>query len=210
MQTSFADTRLATVFRIVAAAEALGTRTAGTGARLVGHVPHVAPEAYLHVVYPALPSSEIPPLESEVGRPLPESYRSFLETMNGLSLFSGSLSIYGRRAISVRSGDAVWQPFSVVTPNTYERPRSLAADAVVIGGYRRDGSLIYVRGSGEVIRCQREDPRPLNRWPEFPGMLAEEAVRLSAYFDELGRLRDGGRGSAPPPKPEPALAERAI
>jgi len=202
--TSSADAPLDSVFRIVSAAEPLGIRTTAAGARLIGRAPHVAPEAYLHAVFPPLGEGDIDALEAEVGRPLPAAYRALLRAANGLSLFSGSLSVYGRRTSYARSGDAAWQPFSVVRPNTVERPRRLPGGALVVGSYRTDGSLVYVGERGEAIRCDRDEATLLNRWPDLSTMLTQEAQRLASYFDESGRIRDGGRGSAPPPEPEAA------
>jgi hypothetical protein len=210
MSTSSADVVLASVFRIVNTAEHLGSRTTATGARLIGHAPHVAAEADLHAIFPPLSDAEIAALEDEVRCPLPSVYRALLRVANGLSLFSGSLSVYGRRTSYARSGDAARQPFSAVTPNTVERPRHLPVDAVVVGGYRRDGSLLYVRRGGGTIRCDREATSPLNQWPDLWAMPGQEVQRLASYFDESGRLRDGGRGSAPPPERGAASTAPAI
>jgi hypothetical protein len=210
VSTNSAETALAVVLRIVNMAEPLGTRTTVMGARLVGHAPHVAPEAYLHVIFPPLNEADLDALEAEVGRPLPIDYRAVLRLANGLSLFSGSLSIYGRRTSSARTGDAARQPFSATTPNKFERPRGLTEDAVVVGGYSDDGSLVYVGATGEVCRCSRDSASPLNRWRDLPAMLTHESNRLATCFDETGRLRDGGRGPAPPPDAGSESRVRAI
>lgn len=187
------------VLGIVSLAEPLGVHVTSMGARLVGHVPHVAPEAYLHIVFPPLSEADMTALEGELRRPLPVAYRTLLGVTNGLTLFSGSLSIYGRRTSYVRTGDEARQPFSVVTPNAYERPSNLPADAIIVGGYYEDGSRVYVSASGETVRCDRDDATPLNRWPDLLTMVTEEAQRLMSYFDESGRVRDGGDGTAPLP-----------
>jgi hypothetical protein len=209
--TSAGDTGpLAPVLRIVRAAEVLGTRTTETGARLIGHVPHVAPEAYLHAVFAPLDGPGVGALEAEVGRPLPPTYRALLRAANGLTLFSDSLSVYGRRTDYRRTGDAVWQPFSAGPPNTLERPPGLSADAVVVAGYGSDGSKVYMGSDGAVVRCGRDDAAPLNHWPDLFTMLTSEARRLASYFDASGRLTSGGRWSAPPPEPGPPFGPLAI
>jgi hypothetical protein len=198
---------LASVWRIVAAAEHLGARHTDTGARLVGHVPHIAPEAYLHVIFAPLADAEIDTLEAAVARPLPAVYRRLLGVCNGLSLFAGSLIVYGVRAASVRAGDAAWQPFSAGTANVAERPAGIPGDAVVVASYKKDGSKVYIRADGGVVRCRRDDGVTLDAWPEFLAMLAGEATRIAQHFDAQGRRSNGGLGAAPPRTP--SIAEGA-
>ena len=196
------DARLAAVFRVIAAAEPLGTRTTGAGARLIGHVPHVAPEAYLHTTFASLADPQISALEAAIGRPIPASYRELLGVTNGLSLFSGSLNVYGLRASYTRVGDAAWQPFSAIEPNTLERPRGLPREAVIVGGYSGDGSLVYVRADDSVARCDRDVATSLNEWPHLFTMLATEAERFVHHFDAQGRPMDGDDWWTPPPGPQ--------
>jgi len=194
---------------IIAAAESFGARTTASGVRLVGHVPHVATEAYLHVVFPPLDELRIAALEDAIGLPIPDSYRRFLRLANGLDLFSSSLGIYGYRTSNERTGDAARQPFSVVIPNTVERPPGIPNRAIVIGGYGKDGSQIYVADSA-VFRCDRENGASLNWWPDLFAMLVSEASRLATHFDASGHLTTGGRRSAPPPDPQPPSRAPAI
>ena len=203
------DTEWAALLGIISVAEVLGARTTASGTRLVGHVPHVAPEAYLHIVFPPLDGVRLSALEQAIGRPVPPAYRRLLSITNGLDLFSSSLSIYGHRTSYARAGDAARQPFSAVVPNTAERPPGIPNDAVVVGGYGRDGSQIYVL-DGAVYRCDRDNGAPLNMWPDLFSMLVTEARRLATHFDASGRLTTGGRWSAPTPHPQAGLRARAI
>jgi len=191
---------LQTVFEIMESSAHLGARDLENGARLIGHVPHVAPEAWLHARYKPLSHAEVASVEDEIGTQLPGTFASFLMTTNGLSLFSYSLSIDGRRWSYERVGDAVWQPFSIITPNVPERPRHSKRSFVFVGGYRFDGSLLYIDKSDlKVYRCRNRSAKPLNGWPSFETMLEEEAGRLSLLFDTEGRRIDPDRPTTPLP-----------
>lgn len=183
-------------------AKALGETALPDGTRLIGRVPHVGSEAWLHVVFRALEPAEISGLEAQVGRSLPSDYRAFLGEANGLSLFSDELSFYGLRTSYDRTGSGAIQPYSLVTPNVKERPKTLPTDAIVVATYRWDGSRVYMRTSkpGPLIRCERGGGPSLNEWPTLGQMISDEAHRLATLFDGHGK-----RISTPTvPTPTPA------
>lgn len=177
----------------------LGQRTLPNGTRLIGHVPSVAPEAWFQCIYHPLRIEEIKYVEEDVGSPVPVVFSTFLQKCNGLSLFSYSLSIYGLRKSFSRTGDAVWQPFSIKTPNIDERPRYSQPSFFYLGGYRLDGSLLYIDTiSHKVFRCKRRTAKPLNQWPTFEVMLESETERLSSLFDNEGHLLNPDQPTTPP------------
>ncbi len=176
------------VVKLVNSYEHLGKRSLPNGTRLIGHVPHVAPQAWLHVLFPPLTGDQLSQVEREIDRQLPRAYADFLAKSNGLWLFSGALTLDGLRWSYVRSGDAVWQPFSIATPNVNERPRGAKGSAVFVGGYQFDGSLLYIDADAlRTYRCARTSANPLNEWPSFEAMLEAEATRLATLFDQSGR-----------------------
>jgi len=183
--------RFQQILEIINEAKTFGARTLDDGTQLIGHVPHVAPEAWLHKVFPALDQSSITQLETHVlPHKIPATYRNFLTTCsNGLGLFSGSLALYGLRRNYVRTGDAVWQPYAIETPNTYERPRDASHSLFFIGGYDWDGSRLYLENE-KTFRCARHSSKPLNEWSDFWEMLTSEVRRLSRLFDQQGRQKD--------------------
>lgn len=189
---------LTTFAKIVADATPLGVRSLADGTQLIGRVPHVGSDAWLHALFAGLSDSEIQEVERRAGRSLPSEYRQFLRRNNGISIFSGALYIAGLRNGYSRQGDAVWQPFAIEEANVLERPRDANPDLVFIGGYKSDGSRLYMAtDSPEVFRCQRDSSRPQNSWPSLVTMLNEETARLAAHFDEQGRRRDPSRTTAP-------------
>lgn len=167
----------------------LGERELENGTRLLGHVPHVAPDAWLHLVFSPLSDSEIAVLEDQIGHSLPLAVADFYRHSNGLLLFSGSLSIDGLRGVNSRSGDAAWQPFSIHTANCLERPSGAPVDWVYFGSYAEDGSQVVVdAGSERVYHCDRGSIDPKLEWHSIHDFLRGELRRLSTYYDETGRL----------------------
>lgn len=186
------------VMNVVRKAECLGTRELTTGVRLVGHVPHVAPEAYLHLVFPPLDSAQIEKIEEALGRSLPQSLAVLLTKANGLDLFSSSLSINGLRHNYSRTGDEAWQPFDIITPNVHERPPEMDSSFVIFGSYDSDGSLLTIsEDSLEIFRCDRLTSKLLNRWVSLGTMLVNEVDRLDGLFDKNGRQLDVDKPTTP-------------
>jgi len=135
-------------------------------------------------------------LEQTLGN-IPQDYREFLLSFgNGLSVFSDNLSLYGLQVIA-RSGDDMWQPFPLDTPNFYERPPDAHEEAFFIGGYGQDGSLLFVE-KGRVFRCKRDSATSLKEWPSFSEMLVAEVRRLFMLFDDHGRLKNPSAITTPP------------
>ncbi len=170
----------------------LGYRTLPDGTQLFGRVPHVAPQAWLHALFPPISDREIDQIEGEMGAYVPDVFRDFLNLANGFRIFSGSLSIYGQRSNYERTIDSVWQPFCIVTPNTIERLPDAADWHFFIGGYSCDnGYHLYMdRRDGKVYLCSRKSVKPLHRWNSFPELVVEESSRLARLFDESGREID--------------------
>jgi hypothetical protein len=176
----------------------LGVRVLENGTRLIGHVPHVAPEAWLHMLFAPLSVTQIAQIERDIGTALPDEFASFLKRSNGLSLFSDALSIDGLRTSYARTGDSTRQPFSIITPNVPERPLFSRDSFVFIGGYRSDGSLLYIdKKDSRVYRCKNRSAKPLNEWSDFGVMLHKEATRLSLLFDNKGRKLNPDRPTTP-------------
>ena len=144
------------VIAIIDRYDSLGTRVLDNGTRLIGRAPHVAPEAWLQAVFVRLTEPDLNALTLALGRPIPPTFAAFLRRCNGLSLFSDSLAIFGFRTDYARTGDSVWQPFSLVTPNVPERPRHAKPSFLFVGSYSFDGSLVYVDAAdGKAYRCAR-------------------------------------------------------
>lgn len=104
----------------------LGIGNSSDGAMLIGHVPFKGSEAWLNEMFPVLDKSEIESLEHQLHASIPEEYKDFLQNFsNGLILLTATLSLDGfRRQLTRDSKANSRQPFSIITPNVYERPEN--------------------------------------------------------------------------------------
>lgn len=183
---------LDSIQKIADEAASNGSRITTFGTQLYGKAVHIAPEAWLHVFHQGLSLEQIRSIEDKLGKRLPVSLASFFTSYNGLSIFSGSMSIFGVRWVGERQGDAAWQPFDIFGPNTFEKPRGTPASQLCIGAYFYDGSRLVVdTESSAVFRVPHRSSAPvLNEWKDFDQMMSMEIQRLSELFDDQGRLID--------------------
>ncbi len=185
----------------------LGMREGVTGATLIGHVPHWAPDGWMHEYYVPLLEQEIAILQTELGVKFPLALRELFAITNGLNLFLDSLAVFGIRENYDRRPDFARQPYDIIRANyTSERPDDAKSGIVIIGSYSWDGSRLYFDETSDhldyIYRCERWSVVPLNRWDNFWEMLYGETKRLAELFDEQGRKIDPER----PTTPEPTIA----
>jgi hypothetical protein len=180
----------------------LGEEVAQNGTLLIGRAPHVAPQAWLHSIYPVLNEQDIRDLEDEVKADIPLSYKEFLmNCSNGLGLFVGKFSLYGLRKQLGRSIEASRQPFSPVIANVDERPTNAKESYFIIGGYKWDGSKLYIdKDTNQVHFCDRRDTTSLYSWDSFETMVVSEVRRICTLFDEKGVVIDAKRYTTPIPR----------
>jgi hypothetical protein len=170
------------------------------GTELFGRTPWRGTEAWHHLVFAPLSSDAIQSMEKLIEYELPIEVRNFYEGTNGLSLFSGSLAVYGLRRSYQRTDLALRQPFDITIPNRHERIRTAPASAIFLATYSKDGSHIYLDGrSGVLHHCPRFSAESLRSWPDMATMLRSEISRMALYYAPDGRPRLGHVGSAPAP-----------
>lgn len=178
-----------------------GKKKLSNGTELICHVPHVAPEAWLHEIYAPLSKENIESLENAVPLKLPQEYKEFLLRTNGINIFSDSLSIWGLRKSYSRSGDEAIQPYDVISMNK-ERPKNCPDTWLFFAGYSWDGTRLFFdlsseRDSGKVYRCERYNARIIQEWPSLGEFLTSEVERLSKLFDEKGVEYDENMPTCP-------------
>ena len=162
-----------------------------TGAHLIAKAPHRGPNAWLFALYPGLTDDNISQLESDIKIPFNEDYKIFLKQMNGFHFFVGVFSMNGFRHNYKRTGDAIWQPYDIITPNTIERPKDTPPHYLYIGSYNWDGSSLCMdTKTNKVYRCKRWSAEILNTWENLKEMLTLEAERIVKHFDEFGKEFD--------------------
>jgi hypothetical protein len=184
---------------IISAATALGEKSCQDGSRLIGHVPHVAPEAWLHQIFSPLSATGLSGLEQGLGKKVPQQVASHLLEANGCNLFSCSLSIMGHRTNYSRTGEGAIQPFSIIPPNTIERPKNDDLQRFYFGSYDWDGSLVFVTGeSNTVYRCDRRSREVTNKWASVSDFISSESDRLATLFDSKGVKLRANQATTPP------------
>ena len=186
------------VMEAASRAARFGTATSDNGARMFGHVPFVAPQAWFHILFPPLDEAALGQLERSLMRPIPGPYRDLLRVTNGLHLFGGELALYGRRTDYSRKPE-IRLPFDLTDPNVHERPRAADPSWFIFSFYQEDGSPAYMDPKdNRVYRGSRDLTRPrLNQWSSLDDYLEQEIGRMAPLFDERGRLRDDSIPTTP-------------
>lgn len=169
--------------------EKYGCKEYENGTKEYGHAPFIAPEAYNFCVFATLNEDDIVELERDLKREIPSQFRSFLMTdTNGLHLFH-HFSLYGIRKSYNRDLNATPEPFGLLEPNIYEKPKNAKDTYFFIGGYRYDGSKLYIDSEdGKVHFCKRRDASSLLAWDSFEDMLLSESKRIFTLYDDRGRM----------------------
>lgn len=168
------------------------------GTRLLGHIPHRAPEAYFHVLNPPLMPGEVDAVELIIKRSLPIALRNFYLRINGGHFFGGAFSIYGLRRSHGRTIEDARQPYAIETANVHERPAGTPPEAVIFASYfDDDGSqLATFLDRPEVVaflggRIPGGGHWEVGRsWPSLEACLVSEFERLVKLFSLNGEIID--------------------
>lgn len=172
--------------KVLERAGPMGEKTLSNGTRLIGHVPQIAPLAYLHSVFPSLQSEDVAQIEAAVERRLNQSLVDLYLKANGVQIFSGSLNINGLRLSLDRSIESTLsQPFNISTANTFERPLDADEDMIFFGSYKQDGAKLYMHCEGsEVFKCGRCSAEITQQWSSFDSFLISEVNRFCALYEQ--------------------------
>jgi hypothetical protein len=166
----------------------LSVERTNNGVTLIGKNSSVKNNNWLNKLYPILSIEDCGNLELQIGTNLPLEYKVFLtEYSNGLNILLSTLSIYGLRKETGRTLEYSRQPYSVLTPNLFERPTNAKENFFFIGGYNWDGSHLYIdKETNKVHFCNRWDATSLLSWASLEDMLLLEIERIYKLFDENG------------------------
>jgi len=163
-----------------------GERRLASGAWLICPTPHVAPEAWLHVVFPPLSDNDIRDLEKQCGSVLPTDFREFLLRANGVSIFSSRIKVWGLRRSYARTGDEAWQPFDLPSHNEkYERPLGSPDTVLYFGSDDNGAARCFFEPKGDSCRVgktSRERFHPIQYWSDFWDWLLNETQRLASHY----------------------------
>lgn len=185
------ETAYHTLIETVGRARTFGYKQELNGAKLFGHVPHIAPLAWFHILYPALSEDELRQLEKEIQRPIPDAYAWWLWRTNGVTLFSGTLDFYGLVRVRSRRPENR-QPFELwIEGEVQRRILKLSPAMFVFGGSGKgSGWRVYLDSTkGTVHRCNRSNPTPVQSWSSIADLLITELPRIESMFDDHGRRK---------------------
>jgi hypothetical protein len=186
------DENFRTVLEIVGRWSAAGETHLANGTHLICPTPHVAPEAWLHVVFPDLSSDDIGTLSLGPNRSeVPGEFQQFLHCANGLLLFSYQLSVWGIRQSNVRAGDEAWQPHDLSQHNTNGmRPDGSPDTILYFAGDEGGASWCFFepvgKGRNRVGVTPRNQFQPTNYWSDFWTWLLDRVQCLSFLYDAAG------------------------
>jgi len=173
--------------QIVIATRHLGHETLPDGAQTFSRVPHAAPLAWLHKVYPPLQEHDVASLEEGLNRSIPHVYRSWLHRANGFNAFSEGFVLDGCRTDHSRSPTVV-QPYDLRTANVTERLQNADREAFFIGSVLEAQYLLYLLPStGVVYACSRRSPAPAASWRSLSAVVMSVMGSLQATVDDAGR-----------------------
>jgi hypothetical protein len=178
------------IFKLLSKWEEGGFRELDNVTKMICHVPHIAPEAWLHIIYSKASNDDIFSLKNELTYGLPLEFEEFLSVSNGLNIFSDSLSIWGIRESYVRQGDEAIQPYDLISTNS-ERPEGCLDSWVFFGGYSWDGSSVMFDmkngiESSKVYLCETDSTNIILEWESFNEWLISEINRLSQMYNISG------------------------
>ena len=168
----------------------LGEKTNAMGNRLIGHVPHIAPKAYLHTIFAPTDSEEYNDFEHRLGRPVPSLLKRFLSLANGMGLFVDSIRIMGFVPYQKKFESHPYNyPSNILIPNSTARIKGLLEESVVVGWYKWDGSYASIEPGGQVVRFDaRGHGGILQTWSDFDSWIMSEIVYYSQFFDKQGKM----------------------
>lgn len=165
------------------------------GAYQTGHVPHVAPKAYLCTRYAGLDEAGLLDAERECGRYISEPYRELLGQMNGARLLGVTLH-GGIGGLVDRSGVGIGKPISIRYQNAVERPDYIPNGHLGIGGMngpRFSQGDLYLTSTGDVELYNATFNIIGARWPSLADFLRDEISRRFSLYDNEGRKRENAK-----------------
>jgi hypothetical protein len=156
-----------------------GEKLLDNGVRLVEPAPDIAPKAWRHIVYPPITENEILGIETTLRQRLPQDLREFYKNYNGISLFGGGVTIWGKRQDYVREGDGMWQPFDLVQHNAAgNRPSGSPYQLIYFGSSERGSNrLFFEPDSGEIGKTSAYSFTEIVRWPNFKAFILSEIAK---------------------------------
>lgn len=172
-----------------------------SGARLVCRLPWIHQNAWLHRVMPPCSEDGIATLAPSTGTQPPRDLIAFLRCANGLSLFNGSLKVFGVRGDFSRSLEtALLLPYDLADHHIIWA-RHFCRDDFLIGTSGPDiDPCVWRAADGRIDRITQQSGDVQESWTSFHDWLMIEAERYATCHGTDGRLLD-------PQPPQPGKAK---
>jgi len=164
----------------------LGESVNSSGSRLIGHLPLIAPRAYINIIFPPLSQRNILTLEQTLMSPLPKQYKEFLAFANGLNVYSDALRVFGFVPLKKESGSDVFTyPANLVIHNDKSSIKGLQSNEMIVAWYKADGSYVKINENGRAVRFDAlSSGRIICEWQDFDVWLTSEIARLNSDYEE--------------------------
>ncbi len=154
------------------------------------HVPSVAPQAYLNVIFKPAPQAL---REARVRQlRMPGALAEFYAAYNGAGLFVATIRIFGLLPDTYRIERTDWFrkriPHDILDVHRECSRHLEVRDQLCFADYSYDKSAVCIeRGSGQITCYFGEDfARIRQTWPSFEEWITSEIARLSFCHDERG------------------------
>lgn len=181
------------LMQVVGAWRFLGMQDLPGGTQRIGHIPHLAPQAFLHDIFLGLSAKQISIIESQISLPIPQSLKNFYSLHNGMNLF-GRFGVYGLRTHFDRANipSILEQPFDIRTPNIFERPKNAPPELVFIGSLSDEQIYSFVWRSGMVGFWDKKAEKVLGKtYVSVFQYLFSAAEVANTQYDNTGRYLGG-------------------
>ena len=157
-----------------------------SGTRAIGYLPEIAPQAYIHVIYPPLEENNIIALQSRI-QPLNvhQSLLDLFRCSNGMQIFFKKLfRVFG--SVPIGSGsilDHFKYPSDIFSINGSMRVKGSMPTEIKIVWYLEDSSYVNLEGNGNVFRYRPASPKQfIQQWPDIKSWLSSEIERLHSEW----------------------------
>lgn len=160
------------------------------GVQFKTNVSWVAPKAYLHILFPAVPADLLRQRTEELNISAP--LREFYSQWNGASLFAGTLDIFGLLPEKYLLNRSDWRcriPFNLITESKRWQTELDRRNMLCFGSYGFDRSAVCLSRNSGVVTAFAADriEKIRSTWPNFDTFLFRELERLAVFFDGYGK-----------------------
>lgn len=159
------------------------------GARLVCNLTWIHHNSWLHRVMPPCSEDAVASLAPKTGRQPPRELVDFLRHANGVSLFNGSLSIFGVRGDFSRNPEtAQLLPYDLANHH-WGWSRHFNRDDFLVGSCGPDvNPCVWRAFDASIDRIDQTSGDVLESWPSFQDWLIGEAEWFSSCHHADGHL----------------------